>query len=155
MRLTTYSDFALRTLMYLAVVPADGMLANISDIAGSYHISKSHLTKVVHQLGKLGYIESIRGKGGGIRLAKNPEDINLGALIRQIEPDFELVECFGQSAPPKSDLIYQEVIGCVISPECQLKRVFSEALKAFIGVLDQYSLADIVRNDAKLAALLA
>ncbi len=155
MRLTNYSDFALRTLMYLAVVPKNGALANISDIADSYHISKSHLTKVVHQLGKLGYIDSIRGKGGGIRLAKAPETINLGILIRQIEPDFELVECFGKSATIKSELIYQEGIGCVISPDCQLKGVFSEALSAFITVLERYTLADIIQNDAKLTALLS
>lgn len=155
MRLTNYSDFALRTLMYLAVVPKKGEIANISDIADSYHISKSHLTKIVHQLGKLGYIDSIRGKNGGIRLACEPKDINLGVLIRQIEPDFDLVECFGTPSLAKSELIYQEVTsGCVITPKCQLKFVFSQALCAFLAVLDGYSLADIVGNDIELSALL-
>lgn len=82
MRLTNYSDYALRSLIYLAVRPTPETLANISDIASSYHISKSHLTKIIHQLGQLGYIESVRGKGGGIRLAVAPKDINLGVLIK-------------------------------------------------------------------------
>ena len=78
MKLTNYSDYALRSLIYLAVTPKDGELANIDDIAQAYDISKSHLTKIIHQLGKLGYIESVRGKGGGIRLAKDPSEINIG-----------------------------------------------------------------------------
>ena len=94
MKLTNYSDYALRSLIYLAVKPEPQALANISDIANSYDISRSHLTKIIHQLGQLGYIETIRGKNGGIRLARAPENINLGILIKQIEPDFALVECF-------------------------------------------------------------
>ncbi len=170
MRLTNYSDYALRSLIYLAVKPHPQMLANISDIADSYHISKSHLTKIIHQLGQLGYIESVRGKNGGIRLARAPKDINLGVLIRQIEPDFELVECFAtamshdKQQPRKAALpmtLIDEAVakstgstGCVISPVCQLKSVFFEALTAFISVLERYTLADIINNEAELATWL-
>ncbi len=183
MRLTNYSDYALRSLIYLATKPDPYLLANISDIADSYHISKSHLTKIIHQLGQLGYIDSVRGKNGGIRLALSPKDINLGVLIKQIEPDFNLVECFATdlSITSKSDsnnmvdtdssheeniakdlslTLVDEVaetakVGCVISPVCQLKQVFFEALTAFIAVLEGYTLADIITNKDELAALLS
>ena len=167
MRLTNYSDYALRSLIYLAVRPEPPLLANISDIANSYGISKSHLTKIIHQLGQLGYIESVRGKNGGIRLARAPKDINLGVLIKQIEPDFDLVECF--ATPISSDdrhprstglpiTLIDETVGrspgCVISPVCQLKSVFFEALTAFINVLERYTLADVINNEEELATLL-
>ena len=184
MRLTNYSDYALRSLIYLATKPEPHLLANISDIANSYHISRSHLTKIIHQLGQLGYIDSVRGKNGGIRLACAPKDINLGVLIKQIEPDFNLVECFSTDLliNPKPDtansdssfngnddnavakdlsltLIDEEASagvksGCIISPVCQLKQVFFEALTAFINVLERYTLADIISNEAELAELL-
>ncbi len=95
MRLTNYSDYALRVLMYLAVMPSSDTLATISDIADSYQISKSHLTKIVHQLAQLDYIDSVRGKNGGIRLAMAAKDINLGQILRHTEPDFAIVPCFG------------------------------------------------------------
>lgn len=167
MRLTNYSDYALRSLIYLAVRPEPKLLANISDIADSYGISKSHLTKVVHQLGQLGYIESVRGKNGGIRLAKAPKEINLGVLIKQIEPDFDLVACFAtpvsrgerhtHSTGLPLTLINEtedKPLGCVISPVCQLKGVFFEALTAFVNVLERYTLADIIDNQDELATLL-
>lgn len=187
MRLTNYSDYALRSLIYLAIKPEPHLLANISDIANSYNISRSHLTKIIHQLGQLGYIDSVRGKNGGIRLACPPKDINLGVLIKQIEPDFNLVECFSTdlliSAKPEPDknssanslvisdddigaakdlsltLIDEEAsavvkAGCIISPVCQLKQVFFEALTAFINVLGRYTLADIISNESELAELL-
>ena len=167
MRLTNYSDYALRSLIYLAVRPEPPLLANISDIADSYGISKSHLTKIIHQLGQLGYIESVRGKNGGIRLARAPKDINLGVLIKQIEPDFDLVECFATPTNDKSidgrqtglpitliDETTNNARGCVISPACQLKSVFFEALTAFINVLERYTLADIINNEDELASLL-
>lgn len=171
MRLTNYSDYALRSLIYLAVKPEPHRLANISDIADSYNISKSHLTKIIHQLGQLGYIDSVRGKNGGIRLACAPKDINLGVLIKQIEPDFALVECFvvpatnneTRKGQPDSELILIDTtalpsisnLGCVISPVCQLKSVFFEALTAFMRVLERYTLADIINNEAQLAELLS
>ena len=167
MRLTNYSDYALRSLIYLAVRPEPETLANISDIANSYNISKSHLTKIIHQLGQLGYIESVRGKNGGIRLAAAPKDINLGVLIKQIEPDFDLVECFATQVSsddrkPRSTglpitLINEETnksVGCVITPVCQLKGVFFEALTAFITVLEKYTLADIINNKDELSQFL-
>lgn len=180
MRLTNYSDYALRSLIYLAVKPEPQTLANISDIARSYDISKSHLTKIIHQLGQLGYIDSVRGKNGGIRLARAPKDINLGVLIKQIEPDFALVECFATQLSNNDDINnndnYEEAktsglpltlidelavtenntkLGCVISPVCQLKGVFFEALTAFISVLERYTLADIINNESELAGLLS
>ena len=160
MRLTDYSDYALRSLIYLAVRPDPSLLANISNIADSYGISKSHLTKIIHQLGQLGYIESVRGKNGGI---------NLGVLIKQIEPDFNLVECFAvpvshndsEQGAHQKDLPVTFIeekknksLGCVISPACQLKSVFFEALTAFINVLERYTLADILNNEDELATLL-
>lgn len=200
MKLTHYSDYALRSLIYLAVKPEPQALANISDIANSYQISKSHLTKIIHQLGQLGYIETIRGKNGGIRLARLPKEINLGVLIKQIEPDFALVECFVATVPtlnngeqkglpitligdssldlpphnksgaePNADLstdlstdlsieIKTESSskkGCVISPACQLKGVFFEALTAFVTVLERYTLADLVSNKVELTDILS
>ena len=171
MRLTNYSDYALRSLIYLAIKPEPQMLANISDIADSYNISKSHLTKIIHQLGQLGYIDSVRGKNGGIRLARAPKDINLGVLIKQIEPDFTLVECFATKLPDRDKSLKQEglpltlidetaivnkpKLGCVISPACQLKGVFFEALTAFITVLERYTLADVINNESELAQLLS
>ncbi|SNT69663.1 Rrf2 family transcriptional regulator [Psychrobacter sp. LV10R520-6] len=188
MRLTNYSDYALRSLIYLAVKPEPQTLANISDIARSYDISKSHLTKIIHQLGQLGYIDSVRGKNGGIRLARAPKDINLGVLIKQIEPDFALVECFATKLPSNDEttdgtnhdttydnghdeaktpglpltLIDELAVtennaksGCVISPACQLKGVFFEALTAFINVLEGYTLADIINNEDELRRLLS
>lgn len=181
MRLTNYSDYALRSLIYLATKPEPTLLANISDIANSYHISKSHLTKIIQQLGQLGYIDSVRGKNGGIRLAQAPKDINLGELIKKIEPDFALVECFSTdsldssiadinsavindeknaSANDMSLKLIDETVshiasGCIISPVCQLKQVLAEALTAFIAVLERYTLADIIENKDELAALLS
>ncbi len=181
MRLTNYSDYALRSLIYLATKPEPTLLANISDIANSYHISKSHLTKIIQQLGQLGYIDSVRGKNGGIRLAHAPKDINLGELIKKIEPDFALVECFSTnsldssiadinsvvindeknaSAKDMSLKLIDETVshiasGCIISPVCQLKQVLAEALTAFIAVLERYTLADIIENKDELAALLS
>ncbi len=171
MKLTNYSDYALRSLIYLAVKPDPQALATISDIADSYQISKSHLTKIIHQLGQLGYIETIRGKNGGIRLAHAPEEINLGILIKQIEPDFALVECFAATVP-KLDNVEQSGLpiklidqtasdsslpfkqGCVISPVCRLKGVFFEALTAFVTVLEGFTLADIITNKIELTEIL-
>jgi Rrf2 family nitric oxide-sensitive transcriptional repressor len=161
MRLTNYSDYALRTLMYLAVMPEDAHLATIQDIADSYQISKSHLTKIIHQLAQLGYIESIRGKNGGIRLAKRAEAINLGEVLRHTEPDFAIVPCFVaarqsnnriEPAIEKDNKVGQ--VSCMIQPNCLLKKVFYEATQAFITVMDSYTLADITQNGNKLWALL-
>lgn len=158
MKLTSYSDYALRSLIFLAVVPKAGALSNIDDIAQAYDISKSHLTKIIHQLGKLGYIESMRGKGGGIRLAKDPSEINIGQLIRHTESDFGILECLDDNTKTANDKISVVNISshnhCIISPACRLKGLFYKAMLAFIEVLDGYTLADVLGNDEELLNLL-
>ncbi|SUD91272.1 Rrf2 family transcriptional regulator [Psychrobacter phenylpyruvicus] len=163
MRLTNYSDYALRTLMYLAVTPESETLATITDIANSYQISRSHLTKVIHQLAQIGYIESIRGKNGGIRLAKPAEDIVVGEVIRQTEPDFQMVPCFAQvttkltgknTEPSLVKTPKKPAEICEITPVCKLKSVFYQATQAFLQVMDSYTLADIVANEEELWQIL-
>ncbi|MCA0912346.1 MULTISPECIES: RrF2 family transcriptional regulator [Marinobacter] len=132
MHITRYTDYSLRVLIYLA---AEGdRLATIQEIADSYDISKNHLMKVVHQLNKKGYIETIRGKKGGMRLHMAPQDINIGILVRETEQDFSIVECFSSKN------------ACKITPVCGLKTMFGEALKAFLEVLDRYTLADVIQD---------
>ncbi|GCE45542.1 BadM/Rrf2 family transcriptional regulator [Thermosporothrix hazakensis] len=134
MRLTYQTDYALRTLLYLSCLP-EGKLANIQEIATVYAISQNHLMKIVHKLGKLEYIETIRGHKGGLRLKKKPEEINIGALVRMTEEDFYIVECF-----------HQQTNRCLLSPVCQLRGVFQEAMAAFFRVLDNYTLADLIQD---------
>lgn len=141
MRLTVYTDFSLRLLMYLAL-KEDG-LATIAEVAKSYGISKNHLMKVAHQLGLAGYVGTVRGKGGGLRLARPPEGINLGEVVRHTEPDMALVPCFD---PIKA--------GCPILPNCVLKQAMAEARRAFLSALDQRTLADLVRPGPPLRSLL-
>jgi len=140
MRLTAYTDYTLRTLMYLAV-KADRH-ATIAEIARSYGISETHLMKIVHQLGVAGDIETIRGRNGGIRLRKPASDINLGSVIRRTEPDMDLVTCF------------EDAGACSIGQACVLRSALNEALGAFLAVLDRYTLADLVTPRRRLAALL-
>ena len=142
MRLTLYTDYSLRVLLYLGAKKPDE-LSTIKDISDAYGVSKNHLMKVTHELGKMGYIETIRGRGGGIRLAMQPEEINIGKLVRQTEEDFYLVDCFNP-----------ESVGCVISPVCNLKGALNKALHAYITVLDEYHLSDFLTSKEKLAALL-
>ncbi len=132
MRLTVYTDYSLRVLLYLGVRGQDH-LATIQEIADTYQISKNHLMKVTYDLGKNGFIETIRGRGGGIRLAVAPEEVNIGQVVRKTEEDFHIVECFD----PESNL-------CKISPECRLKYALNEALQAYFKVLDSYTLADVL-----------
>ncbi|MEW9502760.1 RrF2 family transcriptional regulator [Jeotgalibacillus marinus] len=141
MKLTLYTDYSLRVLIYLAS-KKDHDLANIQEIADAYHISKNHLMKITYELGKMGIIETVRGRNGGIRLAKQPTDINIGALVRQTEEDFHLVECFDT-----------EHNRCVITPVCGLKHVLNKALQAYFQVLDDYTLDDLVKNPFDLQAL--
>ena len=140
MRLTSYTDFTLRTLMYLAVNPERP--TTIAEIARTYGISETHVMKIVHQAGIAGDIETLRGKGGGIRLGRPAAAINLGRVIRRTEPDMDLVVCFADSAT------------CIIGPACVLKSVLHDALRAFLAVLDAYSLADLVKPKNNLAGLL-
>ncbi len=142
MQLTRYSDYSLRVLIYLALDPE--RLVTIDDIARSYDISKAHLTKVVHQLGLRGYVETVRGRGGGVRLARRPQEIRVGDVVRSTEENMALVECF---EPASSQ--------CAIEAACGLRGVLQEALAAFLAVLDRYTLADLVARRRKpLARLL-
>ena len=126
MKLTRYSDYALRVLMHLAAQP--DRLASIGEIARTYRISHNHLMKVVHDLRKAGFVAATRGRTGGIRLARRPDDITVGEVIRHTEGGFDLVDCGS----------------CVIAPACALTGALHEALRAFMAVLDGYSLADLV-----------
>ena len=141
MRLTNFSDYSIRVLMYLASHP--DRLVNIKEIAEAYGISKNHLMKIIYQLGKLGYIDTIRGRNGGLRLAMDPVEINLGGLVRKTEEDFNIVECFSD-----------EHNTCPISPVCRLRGVLNKALYAFLNVLDGYTLEDITKNKEVLAQFL-
>jgi Rrf2 family transcriptional regulator, nitric oxide-sensitive transcriptional repressor len=140
-RLTVYTDYALRMLMYLAL--KDGQLATIAEIAGSYDISRNHLMKVAHQLGVAGFVETVRGRGGGLRLAKPIGDIGLGDVVRYTEPDMAIVSCFEAIDAP-----------CAIQPSCVLKRALKKACDAFLEVLDGYTLDDLVQPKARLTGLL-
>jgi Rrf2 family nitric oxide-sensitive transcriptional repressor len=131
MQLTRYSDYSLRVLIYLAVRP--DRLATIEEIAQAYGISRAHLMKVVHQMGRAGFLETVRGRGGGFRLARAPEDITVGDVIRYTEDKLDLVECFDP-----------ETSHCRIEPVCGLRGVLEEALDAFLKTLDRHTLADLV-----------
>ncbi|WAH38160.1 Rrf2 family transcriptional regulator [Alicyclobacillus dauci] len=142
MNLTRFTDYSLRVLLYVAVQPED-RLSNIQEISKIYHISNNHLMKTVHRLGQMGLVHTVRGRNGGFRLAKNPEEINIGWVVRQTEENWDVVECF------------DETNGfCVINPACRLKRVLAEALDAFFSVLDGYTLADLIVNRSSLQDLL-
>lgn len=130
MRITRYTDYSLRVLMYLA--QKGETLSTIAEIAASYDISRNHLMKVVQELNSKGYLIATRGKNGGLRLKGKPEDINVGALVRDTEQDLELVECFGNNNH------------CIITPVCQLRVALAEALDAFFAKLDEYTLADLL-----------
>lgn len=142
MNLKKYTDYALRVLIITAMKPEEE-LASIKEISETFYISQHHLGKIVYELNKLDYIETIRGRNGGIRLAKPPEKINVGKVVREFEDDFALLECFDK-----------EINHCVISPACRLKQVLHKALQAFFEVLDQYTVKDLVVNDNELLRLL-
>ena len=140
MRLTVYTDYSLRLLIYATLKP-DG-LVNISDVADAYGISRSHLTKVVHQLGIAGFLETVRGKGGGLRLARPPAAIRIGDVVRCTEPDMALTPCF-----------QADDASCPIAPACFLRTALQEACDAFLGVLDRYTLADLAVGGPRLRGL--
>ena len=143
MRLTAYSDYSLRLLIYLGTQPLGlEKLYNIKDIAEVYGISKNHLSKIVYDLGQLGILETVKGRSGGIRLAKNPEDINVGWLIRRTEGDMNIVECFVND-------------DCRITSVCRLKHILKEAFDSYLSVLDRYSLADLIINQDALLSFLS
>lgn len=141
MRLTLYTDYALRVLIFAGA--NRGKISTIEAIAAGYGVSKNHLRKVVHDLSRHGFIETLQGRGGGIRLGKSPESIGIGSVIRAMEQDRGIVECFDPTAPY-----------CRIQPACVLPSVFDDALAAFMHVLDRYTLADLIRPRHSLAELL-
>lgn len=140
MQLTQFADYSLRALIYIALRKES---CTIQDITQAYAISSHHMVKIIHNLAKLGLIKTSRGKGGGILLAVEPETINLARIIVQLEPHFDLVPCFSK-----------EKANCCIAPVCKLKRVLHEAQAAFFGVLERYTLADVLHNPKELSLLL-
>jgi Rrf2 family transcriptional regulator, nitric oxide-sensitive transcriptional repressor len=141
MKLTAFTDYSLRVLIYVAAQPESR--ATIAQIATTFDISENHLTKVVHFLGKNGWLANVRGKGGGLELAMPPELIGLGQVVRNTEGIDMPAECFGEGASH-----------CCIAGICRLSGALAEALRAFYSVLDQHTLADLVRNRAALAQVL-
>jgi Rrf2 family nitric oxide-sensitive transcriptional repressor len=142
MQLTYYSDYSMRVLMYLAI--RCDCIANISEIAERYGISRNHLVKVVHNLSRGGFIKTYRGKGGGIELARDPGRINIGEVVRYTEGPLKPVECFDV-----------ERNRCVIANVCGLAEVIAEACDSFFTTLDRYTLADLVKRRERLSKILA
>ncbi len=137
MRLTSFTDYALRTLIYLGLHAE--RLSTIDEICEAYDIPRNHLAKVVHLLGGSGWVQTVRGKRGGVRLAVAPDQINIGHAIWLTESDFHLVECF--------DRVNNR---CVLSPACRLKSALSKATEAWFAVLDGLTLADLLDNESSL-----
>ena len=133
MRLTSYTDYALRSLIFLGL--NRDRLVTIQDIADLHGISKNHLMKVVHQLGVSGMVETVRGRNGGLRLGREPADINIGEVVRHTETDFYMAECFDPGN-----------VGCAYSASCALKGVLGAATAAYLKVLDGVTLADMLVN---------
>jgi len=133
MRLTQWTDYTLRVLMYCAASQAREQPVTITEIADSHGISRSHLTKIVHQLGAQGLLETTRGRGGGMRLSQSAAQIRIGTVVRQTETDFAMVECF---EPGNTQ--------CVLQRNCRLKGLLHQATEAYLAELDAVTLADLV-----------
>lgn len=133
MRLTTMTDYAVRLLIYVAQQP--DRLCTIAEVAQAYSISEAYLMKITHQLSLNGWLETVRGKGGGMRLAASPAAVNLGAVVRSIEPDFHLVDCLAGST------------ACTLSGSCRLSGVMAGALQHLMQYFDRYTLADLLPPD--------
>lgn len=133
MRLTYWTDYSLRVLMYCAQCESQESVATIQAIADQHDISKSHLTKIVMTLAADGYLLTSRGRGGGLRLGRPAAQIVLGEVVRKTETDFQMVECFGEGPSH-----------CALLPSCHLKQVLAEALEAFFAKLDGITLADLM-----------
>lgn len=142
MQLKKYTDYALRVLIFTGTKD-EGELASIKEISDTFSISQNHLGKVVFELNKKGYLETVRGRNGGIRLAKSPEEMNVGEIVRQFEDDFAIMECFDKSRNQ-----------CVITPACKLKHALNEAVQAFLHVLDNYTVKDLITNQGQLKKLM-
>lgn len=135
MRLTRYTDYAMRVLLYLAA--RQDRLCSIAEIAGAYGISQNHLMKVVSDLAGAGYLVSVRGRSGGVRLARPPSEINIGAVVRHTEDGFDLVDCGS----------------CIIAPACGLTGALAQALAAFMKVLDGYTLENLMNKRLDMSGL--
>jgi Rrf2 family transcriptional regulator, nitric oxide-sensitive transcriptional repressor len=138
MQLTQYTDYSLRVLIYLSQKPAQE-LATITEISGFYGISRNHLVKVVHSLALNGFIQTTRGKNGGLCLARPAAQIGIGEVVRCTEPNFDMAECFNQQSN-----------SCVITPACSLKNILNDARNNFLATLDQYTLADTLHKPGSL-----
>lgn len=136
MRMTSFTDYSLRVLIFLALKGDER--SSVAEIADKYHVSKNHLVKVVHNLSKLGFVTSFKGKGGGLILAIPSHELNLGKLISALEGRSNLLECFSDSG------------ACVINPVCSLKVILQKAEREFFKSLETYTLEDLVRNKSKL-----
>lgn len=138
MQLSSFTDYGIRVLIYLSALKEDE-LTNITTVSEHYNISRNHLVKVVHKLGQLGYVETIQGKHGGIKLKRSPELINVGLVIRALEP-LEILNC--------------SISFCHISPACRLKKYLVDAKEAFLKELEKYTIYDLVNDNPKLIDLL-
>ncbi len=141
MNLTRHADLSLRVLLYVGL--HGDRLSSVREVSERYGVSRNHLVKVAHHLVRLGFLETVRGRHGGLRLARPPEEITVGEVIRGTEPSFDLVECFA----PETDT-------CAITPACRLKGVLHGALKRFLDELDRHTLADLLVNRSRLSPLL-
>jgi Rrf2 family transcriptional regulator, nitric oxide-sensitive transcriptional repressor len=141
MRLTLSTDYALRLLMLVGLEP--DRLVTIEEVASRFDISKNHLMKVAYELGQAGYLDTVRGRNGGLRLGKAADQIVVGEVVRTMEPDFAVVECEVQASR------------CKIAPCCALRSAMREAVRAFLTKLDEYTLEDLLRPKSRLRALLS
>jgi Rrf2 family nitric oxide-sensitive transcriptional repressor len=140
MHMTQFTDFALRTLLYLAI--HRDRLVPVAEVSAAYGISNHHMVKVAHRLAQLGYVDSARGRGGGLRLARDPADLTVGEVVRATEPHLHLVECFDRAHNT-----------CPIVTACELQRVLTAARDAFLAQLDRHRLADLVREPRRAEQL--
>ncbi|ABE30595.1 Rrf2 family protein [Paraburkholderia xenovorans LB400] len=144
MRLTDYTDYSLRVLLYLAV-RGEG-LSTIQDISDAYGISRNHLMKVVQQLGELGWVETVRGRNGGLRLADRTSALTVGEIVRATESDFALVGCFPDQQGERR--------ACVITSQCRLRGALEAARHAFLSELDRHTIGEVAQPHGPLSALL-
>ncbi|MDW8844482.1 nitric oxide-sensing transcriptional repressor NsrR [Erwinia sp. MMLR14_017] len=136
MQLTSFTDYGLRALIYLAALPA-GQMASITEVTEAYGVSRNHMVKIINQLSRAGYVAAVRGKNGGIRLGKPAAEIVIGQVVRDMEP-LQIVNC----SP------------CHISPACRLRKALHDAVQSFLAVLDGYTLADLLEDNHPLYKLL-
>lgn len=144
MRLTDYTDYSLRVMLYLALRRDE--LSTIQEISDAYGISKNHLMKVVQRLGELGWVDTIRGRNGGLRLGSNSLELSVGAVVRETESDFALVGCFPDE--------HGERRSCVIEPQCRLKHALAAAREAFLAELDRHTIGELAQPAGELTGLL-